>query len=188
MATNAIHSPWGIALNETQRMAIEADPTWKDNRPDAGQNGLAAARAIALLSYRNYYTYKKSQTDQDFNKVSGFKATTYQQYQGKKLVDRFNVASYWTLTLALDSHNVGRNRGGVQKALSAIVANTLVIGIKSDILFPVEEQVFIAENIPHSYFVEFDSDYGHDGFLIEYETITKHIRNFYEKISLKELA
>lgn len=188
MATNAIHSPWGISLNETQRMAIEADSTWKENKPDAGQKGLAAARAIALLSYRNYQTYKKSQTDAETDKIEGFKATTYQQYQGQKLVERFNVASYWTLTKALDSHNVGRNRGGVQKALRLIKSNTLIIGIKSDILFPLEEQVFMAEHIPNSFFVEFDSDYGHDGFLIEYEIITQFIQNFYKKVNPKELV
>lgn len=184
MATNAVHSPWGIALNETQRMAIEADPSWNEPRPDAAQKGLAAARAIALLSYRNYHTYQKSQKDDNTDLFEGFKSISYQQYQGKKLVERFNVYSYYSLTKTLDSHNVGRNRGGIAKALQAIKAKTLVIGITSDLLFPLEEQETLAKLIPNARFEAFDSDYGHDGFLIEYEIITGMVSRFLDKKSI----
>ena len=179
LATNAVHSPWGIAFNESQRMAIAADPTWRNESPDAGQLGMKAARAIALLSYRNYNTYEYSQSETDTNKADHFKASSYQNYQGEKLVKRFNCHSYWYLSKAMDGHNVGRNRGGVQKALGLIKSKTLVIGIKTDILFPVTEQVTLAENIHAAIYNQIDSIFGHDGFLIETAQITESINNFY---------
>jgi homoserine O-acetyltransferase len=180
LATNAQHSPWGIAFNESQRMAIMADPTWRNEDAETGKAGLKAARAIALLSYRNYEAYWKTQSDTDIEKTDLYKAQSYQQYQGEKLINRFNVHSYWYLTKAMDSHHVGRSRGGVKNALAQIVANTLVIGIVSDVLFPVEEQKTLAELIPNGVYVEIDSFYGHDGFLIETKEITEIIKDFYQ--------
>jgi len=179
MATNAVHSPWGIAFNESQRMAIAADPTWKNDSLDAGQQGMKAARAIALLSYRNYDTYSHSQAETDIEKTDNFKASSYQNYQGDKLVKRFNCHSYWYLSKAMDGHNVGRGRGGAEKGLARIIAKTLVIGIRTDILFPVSEQVFLAENIQGAIYNQIDSLYGHDGFLIETSQITDSINSFY---------
>jgi homoserine O-acetyltransferase/O-succinyltransferase len=181
LATNAYHSPWGIAFNESQRMAIKSDPTWQEARADAGQEGLKAARAIALLSYRNYDTYLLSQVETDLEKTDGYKASSYQNYQGEKLINRFNCHSYWFLSKAMDSHNVGRGRGGIAKALSGIKSNTLLIGITTDILFPVSEQKFLQENIPNSLFNEIDSLFGHDGFLIETEKIERSIKAFYKQ-------
>jgi homoserine O-acetyltransferase len=181
VATNAQHSPWGIAFNEAQRLAIKADRTWFNNAPDAGLKGLKAARAIALLSYRNTKTYNTTQKEESNNLPEIFKAVSYQNYQGEKLVKRFNAFSYWQLSKAMDTHNVGRNREGVVQALQKIRAKTLVIGISSDILFPTSEQKFLAENIPNANYAEIDSLYGHDGFLIETEKITntilKHFSN-----------
>ena len=79
-----------------------------------------------------------------------------------------------------DTHNTGRGRGGLLKALSSISAKTLCIGITSDILFPVEEQKYVAANIPDAEYVEIDSFYGHDGFLIESELVTEAVRKFWE--------
>jgi homoserine O-acetyltransferase/O-succinyltransferase len=173
-STNAIHSPWGIAFNESQRMAIANDPTWESSTPEAGMEGMKVARAIALLSYRNYETYNRTQS-RDAGQVDFFRANTYQNYQGEKLLKRFNAYSYWTLSKMFDSHDVGRNRGGVQKALETVLAKTLVIGITSDILFPPVEQGKIAQFIPKAKYVEIDSTYGHDGFLIEFEAMTNAI-------------
>ena len=180
LATNAFHSPWGIAFNESQRLAIKADPTWGEDIPEAGREGLKAARAIALLSYRNYNTYLEKQSEGDVNKLDDYRASSYQNYQGEKLVNRFNSHSYWYLSKAMDSHNVGRGRGTVQKALESIRSKTLLIGIKSDLLFPVSEQVFLSKNIPGSVYKEIDSLFGHDGFLIETGKITQLIKGFFE--------
>ncbi|MBX9852420.1 MAG: homoserine O-acetyltransferase [Cytophagaceae bacterium] len=181
LATNASHSPWGIAFNESQRLAIKADPTWQDNSLSAGREGLKAARAVALLSYRNYHTYEHSQSEDDVNKLDDYKASSYQNYQGEKLVNRFNCHSYLYLSKAMDSHNVGRGRGSVKSALQSVKANTLLIGIKSDILFPVSEQILLSQQIPNAVYHEIDSLYGHDGFLIETEKIGNLIKAFYQK-------
>ncbi|ELR72245.1 Homoserine O-acetyltransferase [Fulvivirga imtechensis AK7] len=175
IATNARHSAWGIAWNTAQRMAIEADPTFRYNYDGAGEKGLQAARAIAMLSYRNQNTYRKTQTDFE-DKVDDFKASSYQYYQGQKLSDRFTVLSYYYLSKAMDSHNIGRGKKSVRHALKSIKAKTLVVGIKTDILFPYAEQKFIAKNIKGSELALIDSLYGHDGFLIETKAIGKHIQ------------
>jgi homoserine O-acetyltransferase len=180
-STNALHSPWGIAFNESQRMAISNDPTWESSTPDAGMEGMKVARAIALLSYRNYETYNRTQS-RDAGQVDFFRANTYQNYQGEKLLKRFNAYSYWTLSKMFDSHDVGRNRGGIQKALETVLAKTLVIGITSDILFPPIEQEKIAQFIPNAKYVEIDSTYGHDGFLIEFEAMTNAIVDWEKEI------
>jgi homoserine O-acetyltransferase len=174
LATNAKHSPWGIAFNESQRMAIEADNTW-GQKGAAAQKGLAAARSIALLSYRNYNTYCQTQAEAGNEAQGAFKAISYQRYQGEKLCKRFDAYSYWYLTHAMDSHNMGRGRESVESALSNIQAKTLVIGIESDLLFPICEQQFLAEFIPNSKLEIIQSLYGHDGFLIETKAITEII-------------
>jgi homoserine O-acetyltransferase len=178
VATNAFHSPYGIAFNESQRLAIFADETYHHGHAEGGKNGLKAARSIALISYRTYEAYNTTQKETDLNKTNEFNAAGYQQYQGQKLVDRFNAYSYVTLSKSMDSHNVARNRNSVKEALGNIKAKTICIGITSDILFPPTEQQYLAEHIPVSTYVEIDSAYGHDGFLIEAKKITEVIKPF----------
>ncbi len=178
IATNAQHSAWGIAFNESQRLAITADRTFYSQSENGGNKGLKVARSIALLSYRSYGTYGATQLEVGNEKVNNFKASSYQNYQGEKLVNRFNAYSYWYLTKAMDSHNVGRKKSSIIEALRQIQARTLVIGIVNDVLFPLEEQQFLAKNIPGAHFVELNSFYGHDGFLIETEILTKEIGTF----------
>jgi homoserine O-acetyltransferase len=182
IATNAQHSPWGVAFNVTQRMCIEGDVSWTEKNPAAGINGMKTARALALLSYRQYFTYATMQkgivNEGATVDKQVFAAETYQQYQGEKLARRFNAFSYYVLSKTMDAHNVGRGRDSIEDALQAITAATLVIGIQSDILFPVNEQAFLARNIPGAQLEIIDSPYGHDGFLLEYEKITILIRRF----------
>ncbi len=175
LASNAKHSPWGIAFNEAQRMTIMADPGLLDEEGDAGKAGLEAARAIAMLSYRSYHTYQKTQSEKSDEKLDDFLASSYQRYQGQKLQKRFDVFSYLSLSRAMDSHNMGRGRKSVEDALNSIKAKTLVIGIESDLLFPVQEQAFIANHIPNARLEIIDSIYGHDGFLIEFKSIASRV-------------
>lgn len=176
IATNAYHSPYGIAFNESQRLSVYADQTYFNNVPNGGAAGLKAARSIALISYRSYYAYNTSQKEEDANRTNGFKAASYQQYQGDKLVNRFNAYSYISLLNSMDSHNVGRHRGSAAEALRQIKAKTLCIGIESDILFPPTEQLFLHEHIKDSEYAVIDSFYGHDGFLLETEQLTALIK------------
>ncbi|RYE35466.1 MAG: homoserine O-acetyltransferase [Sphingobacteriaceae bacterium] len=178
LATNAAHSPWGIAFNESQRLCIAADPTFYKSRLHGGNLGLKAARSLALLSYRNYQTYGATQSETDVQKKDTFKAASYQNYQGQKLVNRFNAYSYWYLTKVMDSHNVARNRISIENALGRIKAHTLIVAITSDILFPPNEQKLLSRHIEGSVFAEVQSLFGHDGFLIETETLSKIIKTF----------
>jgi homoserine O-acetyltransferase/O-succinyltransferase len=173
ISTSAAESAWGIAIHATQRLALEADTTWKDDSATAGMNGIKAARGIGMLSYRNYQTFSKKQSDPDFSKLDDFKAASYINYQGDKLAERFNAQSYWLLTKSMDSHNIARNRYvNLEEALNSIKQPTLIIGIDGDILCPLPEQEFLANHIPDSSLHIIASDYGHDGFLIEAETIS----------------
>jgi homoserine O-acetyltransferase len=185
MACNAWHSPWGIAFNEAQRLAIEADPTWKESDARAGAEGLKAARAIGMISYRHYDTFLKTQSEKTTDKLDDYRAASYQKYQGQKLANRFNAFTYWILTKIMDSHHVGRGKKNTDEALKKIKARTLVVGIDSDILFPIAEQEYLAQQIPNARLESITSLYGHDGFLVEFEQLNTILNKFYkEKISI----
>jgi homoserine O-acetyltransferase len=178
-ATSPTESAWGMAVHAAQRMAIEADGSWRDKDREAGSNGLKAARAIGILTYRNYGIMVQKQTDPDHEKLDGFKAASYIEYQGEKLASRFYASVYWLLTKAMDSHHLGRGRGGdVEAVLRGIGQRTLLIGITSDILCPMEEQRHMAAHLPDVRLVEIDSAYGHDGFMVEGNKIASHLRDW----------
>lgn len=170
IATDAKASPWAIAIDETQRMAIEADTTFGEARDDAGMKGLAAARAIGLLSYRGPEGYNLTQQDRG-EAPAMHRACTYQQYQGEKLCRRYNAYSYYAILNAFDTHDAGRGRGGLEQALAGIKAHTLVVGITTDIIFTPAEMRRLHTMIPGSVYHEIDSPFGHDGFLVEYEQL-----------------
>ncbi len=187
IATNAQHSPWGIAFNASQRMAIEADVTWKDELPGAGTAGMKIARGIALLSYRNYHTYNLNQAEGVSDKIKKYKSESYQKYQGEKLAQRFTAFSYFILSKAMDAHNVARYRKTIGTALAFIKAKTLVIGISSDLLFPPCEQQLLADAIPGADFKMIESLYGHDGFLLEFEQIQNAIKNYIQNQKIETI-
>jgi len=174
LATNAKHSPWGIAYNESQRWAIENDPTWKEQNPNAGLNGMKVARSVALLSYRSFKGFKLTQDDHYQHKKQR-KAESYQRHQGNKLASRFNAFSYYILSKAMDSHDVSRDRKSLEDALERIKADTLVLNLKGDLLFPLEDQKFLSNHIKKSRLETINSQFGHDGFLIETDQIKEVI-------------
>lgn len=177
IACNSFSSPWSIAINESQRMAIESDSSWQNERMNAGQDGLKAARAISMITFRSYDAFQE-QEHENSHELDHFKAAAYQRYQGEKLAKRFDAHTYWTLTKMMDSHHVGRYYSLPELALAKIKANTLVIGINSDLLFPLPEQEFIARNINHAKLEVIDSPYGHDAFLIETTRLGEIIHQF----------
>ena len=180
IATTTNTEPWAAAFNESQRMAIRADGTWGQLRDDAGLDGMAVARSIALISYRGAPAYNATQQDRDNPTDAAFerRAHTYQQHQGEKLRRRFNAFSYYRMTEAVDSHNIGRGRGSVADALRQIKARTLVVAISSDILFPVEAHIPMRQYIPDVEYHLIESSFGHDGFLVEHEKLNNIITNF----------
>lgn len=177
VATAAKESAWGIAIHTSQRIAIETDPSFGERNAAAGAKGLKTARAIGMLTYRNYQAFVNTQSDDD-DRITDFKAASYIHYQGEKLVKRFNAYSYWLLTQTMDSHNVARNRGSIETVLQQVKAKTLCIGISSDMLCPVNEQLFMANHIRGAKYVEIDSPFGHDGFLVEGKKIGEIVSEF----------
>lgn len=170
IATSAKASPWSIAIDQTQRMAIQADASFGEPRDDAGMQGLAAARAIGLLTYRGAEGYNLTQQDHE-PQPSVHRACTYQQYQGEKLCRRYNAYSYYAILEAFDTHDVGRGRGGVAAALARIEARTTVVGISTDSIFTPAEMRELHAQIPGSSYHQIASPFGHDGFLVEHEQL-----------------
>lgn len=170
---------WVAAFNESQRMAIELDPTFGQRTESAGLDGMAVARSIALLSYRGGVAYNVAQEDIEPDNASFTRRVhSYQRYQGDKLRRRFNAYSYYRLSQAVDSHNIGRGRGKVEDVLRSIKAKTLVVAITSDILFSPAEHQILVNNIPDVEYHTLDSIFGHDGFLVEHQALNKIILNF----------
>ena len=179
IATTPRTKPWASAFNESQRMAIECDPTYGERSAEAGLQGMATARSIALMSYRGGMAYDKTQEDENPDEASfERRVLSYQRYQGEKLRRRFNAYSYYRLSQAVDSHNLGRGRGKVEDVLQQIKAKSLVVAITSDILFPPSDHTILVENIPNVEYHLIDSDFGHDGFLVEHKQLNDIILNF----------
>ena len=182
IATTTCSEPWAAAFNESQRMAIRLDKTWGEERDDAGIDGMAVARSIALISYRGGAAYNATQQEENLTEASfERRAHSYQQYQGEKLRRRFNALSYYRLSEAVDSHNIARGRGSIAQALSTIEARTLVVAISSDILFPPEAHTPLREHIADVEYHLIESSFGHDGFLVEHEKLNTIIENFINK-------
>ncbi len=176
LACSARETAWSIAIHESQRMALETDPTFRENHPKAGARGLKTARAIGLISYRTIEAYIQTQTDEDINKYDNYRASSYVRYQGDKLERRFHAHCYWVLSKCLDTHHVGRGRTTLKELLASITTSTAVLAIPSDMLIPATEQQFLAQYMPNADYFEIPSAFGHDGFLIEVKQITEVLR------------
>ena len=176
-----------IALNSVQVEAIKTDPAFADgNYYDAKagfgpHRGLALARRMALLNYRSPHELNErfERTWQSGKSPLGdggrFAVESYLDFHGNKFTRRFDANSYITLVNAMNSHDVGRDRGGVESALKSIRAKALVVGISTDRLFPLSGQQLIAEHIGGELIGGklhvIDSEFGHDGFLIEMDIV-----------------
>ena len=173
LATAMRALPYLTAFNESQRMALRADQTFtKAESVSGGKAGLACARSIALISYRNFDCYNQRQYETEDDTLFADRAASYQRHQGDKLVARFDAYSYYYLTMAIDSQNIGRGRGGVDNALRSIKAKCMVISIDSDCLFPPEFGREVCSVLKDGTHYEISSIYGHDGFLLENEQLS----------------
>ena len=193
LACNSKHSAWQIAINHTQRQAIYADPLFLEGRYPPNQPpaaGLSVARQFAMITYRTQPVYQ-TKFDRTVTATPSaahssqlsptFEVERYLLYQGAKLLTRFDANSYIRLTQTLDSHDVGRGRGGDKAALSTLRTPTLVMGVDSDVLYPVWEQEQLAAMIPNSEYTAINSLEGHDGFLLEQQQIGAAIKHFLER-------
>jgi len=181
LATTAAASTEQIALSATQIDAIRADPYYSSgdyyNGPAGPLNGLDLARRIAHISYRSELELaerfgRSAQGGEVIGDGGRFAVESYLQHHGTKLVNRFDANSYIVLSEAMNSHDVGRGRGGIDAALARVTAETLVAGIDSDRLYPLSQQRQLAVGIPTSGPLEIvKSPCGHDGFLIEADQV-----------------
>jgi homoserine O-acetyltransferase/O-succinyltransferase len=200
------HTAWQIAISEAQRQAIYADPKWNDGNvdmEDPPNKGLAVARQMAMIWYRSSTSYagkfgRKHLPEEKENTVAAggvtnplgykvprdkvYKVQTYLEYQGYKFKDRFDPVTYIKVTEQMDSHDIGRGRGeDIPAVLQGISTNCLVVGIKSDILYPLHEQNELATNIPNADFEVIEGEDGHDAFLLEQEQLAGFIKKFLNK-------
>jgi homoserine O-acetyltransferase len=180
-----------IGLNSVQVEAVYSDQQFNGGHYYDAQDGegphrgLALARRMALLNYRspselnNRFQRSWQSSISPLGHGGRFAVESYLDFHGNKFTRRFDANSYITLVEAMNSHDVGRGRGGIVEALSRVVARTLVIGIDSDRLFPVEDQLVIAQNVPGNIdgtdAVVISSPFGHDGFLIEYDVVGREL-------------
>ncbi len=187
IACGAQHTAWQIAISEVQRQAIYADPKWNNGLPsmdDPPIHGLSVARQIGMVSYRTPQGYhsKFGRKTRDDTALYGSKATwqvkSYLEYQGYKFLSRFDPITYVKLTEQMDTHDIGRNRGGPKQALASIHIPAMVLGIDSDVLYPLHEQEELAELFPNGELKVIHSDAGHDGFLLEQDQVGAHIVSF----------
>lgn len=180
----------GIAFNEIQRRAIMLDPTWQggaygDHQP-AG--GVALARMVGMLTFQSdesmtmrfgRHPVARYHAWPEFH--GRFDIEGYLQYQGDKLASRFDANAYLYLLRAMDSHDIGRDRGGLVEAARRISARTLVIGVRSDVLFPVVHVQATADAIARgggvARYWELNSPHGHDAFLKDFERLDAILRD-----------
>lgn len=190
IACGASHTAWQIAISEVQRQAIYADPLWK-KEPFKATTGLEIARQMGMVSYRTPQGYQakfgrqvRSKDTLPYGSQALWQVKSYLEYQGIKFVDRFDPITYVKLTEQMDSHDISRNRGdSVAEVLNQIEIPTCVLGIDSDVLYPLSEQMEIAEHVPNSQFQVIHSDDGHDGFLLEQDQVARCIIKFLKSFS-----
>ncbi len=180
IAVSARHSAWCIGLSEAQRQAIYADPRWRGGHypPDDGPAaGLAVARQIAMCTYRSRASLE-GRFSRGEAESGGFAVESWLRHHGRTLVDRFDANTYVTLTRAMDTHDVGRGRGGWREALATVHVPALVVSIDSDVLYPPLEQEELAAALPAGTLATLRSPHGHDAFLIEGETTNALVARF----------
>ena len=176
IATGARVTPWLTGFNSAMKMALQADPTFKECRSlKGGMYGLKAARTIALLTYRCEEGLFKQEEDSP-DVMFADKAGSYYRHQSSKFVSTWDAYSYLFVCDEVDSNNVGRGRGGVEKVLGQIKADCTFVCMASDELFPPEDMKPWSEMVPGAKFHLVETPYGHDGFLIETDAIGDILR------------
>lgn len=182
IAVGPTQSAWGVALSEAQRQAIKADSSYAGGRYPLGDGpaqGLAAARSIAMISYRSPHNF-----DTRFGRertAGHFEMQRYLRHQGDKLVSRFDANTYLALIGAMDSHDVGRGRGSVSAALKSIEQPALVISVSSDGLYPATEVALMTDQLPNAELHQIDAPHGHDAFLIHVDEVNVKLLAFIGK-------
>jgi homoserine O-acetyltransferase/O-succinyltransferase len=197
IACGAQHTAWQIAISEVQRQAIYKDPNWKSGNHMEARDGLEIARQLGMISYRTPKGYvekfgrgKQQNDSPEYGSNAAWNVKSYLEYQGVKFLQRFDPITYVKMTEQMDSHDVARGRGAgsssgdgsiattVESVLAQVEIPGMVLGIDSDVLYPLSEQEYMAKALPNGCLKVIHSDDGHDGFLLEQEQVGNHIINF----------
>ncbi len=189
IAASGKHSPWCMAWSEAQRLALASDPRYRNGDYDPADPplaGLAAARAMAMVSYRSPASlgqrFGRSLGDEVFGAAAAapgdYAVRGWLRHHGEALTRRFDPHSYRVLLDAMDSHDLGRGRGGCAAALGRIRQPVLVGSIPSDALYVPEDQLYLASQLMRAQLVAIDSEHGHDGFLIDAAGFEPALRRF----------
>lgn len=178
MATSASHSPWRTAFSSVAREAIALGHAAGDE-----EAGLRLARKIATMTYRSSIEFAERFAREPFDELPGsidrcFPVQSYLQHQGDRFTERFDIATYETLTRAMDLHDIRRGRGSLEETLAGITQPSLCVGITTDVLYPAHEQRELARLLPNATYREIESPYGHDAFLIEYDQVNRIVGEF----------
>jgi homoserine O-acetyltransferase len=196
MATTGRESAQAIAFNEVGRQAIMQDPAWNrgDYPKDAGPRvGLAIARMMAHITYvsdasmdRKFGRRKKETAASDaYTFDIQFEVESYLRHQGQSFINRFDANSYLYITRALDQFDLAQLHGSLEKSLSTVDAETLIVGFTSDWLFPPEQNRALALALlragKRASYAELSTDLGHDSFLLESEELYNLVRGFLER-------
>ncbi len=192
-AVGAYASAEQIAFCSGQIHAIKADPKWRGgdyyDAPDGDgpHVGLGVARRLAHVTYRSEPELavrfgRDAQAHEDPLRCGRFAVQSYLDHHADKLVGRFDANTYIVLSAAMNSHDVGRGRGGVTAALRRYHGPAIVGGVDSDRLYPVYQQQQIADGLPGTVagLRVISSPYGHDAFLIATDQISPMVREFLE--------
>ena len=198
LAVGCAASPWQIGWSAIGRAAIALDPRWRGGEyyeapPGEGPHeGLALARAVAQVTYRSDVLFDERfgrslvLPSEMFGLWDRFGVEGYLDYHGEKLVRRFDANSYLVLNKAMDTHDVGRGRGGLQRAVARISAPVLTVSISSDGLYPPRQQTELRDLVVIAdgdcRYVRIESPHGHDGFLVETEAVGAVLASFLEDV------
>jgi len=200
LATTVAASAYQIGQSSVQRSTIVLDPKWNggdyyEAGDDGGPHlGLALAREQATLTYKSEVLVDRAQgraekdvMDRGFSPWQRFAVEGYLDYQGEKLVRRFDANSYLVINKAMDLHDIGRGRGGIERALARLTAPVLTLSITSDGLYPTRQQELlhrtIVANGGSSRHEIIHSDAGHDGFLTEHQAVGAAIGPFLDEVA-----
>lgn len=185
------HSAWCIGISEAQRQAIYADPNWQQGRYELAHppaSGLAVARMFAMCSYRSWENFQQRFGRNVQAGDPRFSVESYLGYQGAKLVRRFDANTYVRLTQAMDSHDLARDRGEYSNVLAGMDLPALIVSVDSDVLYPPCEQRELAEHLPQARYEVLHTPAGHDGFLIETESLNSMLVSFMQSLLQRQDA
>ena len=184
IAVGARHSPWCVAWSEAQRQALAADPRWRGGRypaDDPPVAGLAAARAVAMVSYRSPASFER-RFGRERAPSGEFVVEAWLRRHGDRLVERFDANTYVGLTHAMDAHDLAQGRGPLARVLGGLDRPGLVVAIDSDVLYPPSEQVALTLGLPRARLARLASPHGHDAFLLEGRAVSELLSSFRSEV------